>query len=312
MANEASRRPSVVTPGNHDGVHLGHRALVRAARERGAAEGLATLAMFFDPHPTAVLSPERAPVLLTPPERRVEILRRAGADDVLVLPFTPAFASLSPRAFVEEVLIRRCAARSVVVGPDFQFGHKRAGTIATLRELGGEYGFDVIVVPPVMFEGAPSSSTRIRKVLGEGDVRAAAGMLTRVHDVDGVVIEGDRRGRTIGFPTANLRVDAGAMPSDGVYAVIAKRLDAADGTVLTGVANLGTRPTFDRDKSFEVFLFDFDASIYGERLRVGFVDRIRGVERFESLDALVAQIRRDCETAKARISAAPKELLSWL
>lgn len=312
MAVEAARRPSVVTPGNHDGVHLGHRALVRAARERAARDGLETLAMFFDPHPTAVLSPERAPVLLTTPSRRVDILRSAGADDVLVLPFTPEFASLSPRAFVEEVLIRRCAAKAVVVGPDFQFGHKRAGTIDTLRELGAEYGYDVIVVPPVMFEGAPSSSTRIRKGLAEGDVRAAAGMLTRVHDVDGVVVEGDRRGRTIGFPTANLRIEAGAVPADGVYAVVARRLDEPGGPRLLGVANLGARPTFDRDRSFEVHLFDFDASIYGERLRVGFVERLRGVEKFPSLDALVARIHLDCDAARVALAAVPEERLGWL
>jgi len=271
--------------------------------------------MFFDPHPTAVLTPERAPVLLTRPERRVEILRRVGADDVVVLPFTTEFACLSPREFAAEVLIRRCGARAVVVGPDFQFGHKRAGTIDTLRELGGEYGYDVIVVPPVMFEGAPSSSTRIRRVLAEGDVRTARGMLARVHDVDGTVVEGDRRGRTIGFPTANLSVDGGALPGDGVYSVVARRIDASGeegSTILEGVANLGARPTFDRDRSFEVHLFDFDRSIYGERLRVGFVERVRGVTKFASLEALVAQIRNDCDTARAQIASMPKEFASWL
>lgn len=302
----------MVTPGNHDGVHLGHRALVTAARQRARKEGLATLAMFFDPHPTAVLTPDRAPVLLTRPDRRVEVLEQAGADEVLVLPFTAEFASLSPRAFVEEVLIRRCGARAVVVGPDFQFGHKRAGTIDTLRELGRELGYEVIVVPPVMFEGAPSSSTRIRKLLCDGDVRTAARMLTRVHDVDGLVVQGDQRGRTIGFPTANLVVDVGALPGDGVYSVVARRIDTNDRTALHGVANLGARPTVGRDKTFEVHLFGFDRTIYGETLRVGFVDRVRDVTRFESVDALVAQIARDCETAKRQLAEIPKELIAWL
>jgi riboflavin kinase/FMN adenylyltransferase len=309
MTSVHGRRPSVVTPGNHDGVHLGHRALVRAARERALAEGLETVAMFFDPHPTAVLTPDRAPTLLTTPARRVEILRTAGADDVVVLPFTHEFACMSPRTFVESVLIEACGARSVVVGPDFHFGHKRSGNIETLRELGLELGYDVIVVDPVMWNGAPSSSTRIRKVLAEGDVTAAAAMLTRVHDVDGLVVHGDHRGRTIGFPTANLSVGSLMLPSDGVYAVVAKR---TGGALLHGVANLGLRPTVDRDRSFEVHLFDFDAEIYGETLRVGFVERIRGVVKFPDLDALKAQIGKDAAEARAAIARAPKEWLAWL
>lgn len=312
MGTSRAMRPSVVTPGNHDGVHLGHRALVRTARERAALEGLDTLAMFFDPHPTAVLMPERAPALITSPARRVEILRRAGADDVVVLPFTPTFASMTPREFVQSVLVETCSARAVVVGPDFHFGHRRSGNIETLRTLGHEFGYEVIVVPPVMFEGEPSSSTRIRRVLIDGDVTQAAGMLTRVHDVDGRVVEGDQRGRTIGFPTANLAVDQGFLPADGVYAVIAKRIGAADTRVLHGVANLGLRPTVSRDRSFEVHLFDFDETIYGETLRIGFVERLRGVVKFDGLEALRAQIALDCDHAHDAIARAPKEWLTWL
>ncbi len=268
--------------------------------------------MFFDPHPTAVLTPERAPTLITSPARRIEVLEQAGADEVLALPFTPAFASMSPREFAESVLVETCRARAVVVGPDFHFGHRRSGNIDTLRTLGTELGYEVIVVPPVMFEGEPSSSTRIRRVLMDGDVVQAAGMLTRVHDVDGRVIEGDRRGRTIGFPTANLAVDVGMLPADGVYAVIARRLDDPGSTTLAGVANLGLRPTVDRDRTFEVHLFDFDAEIYGETLRVGFVERLRGVARFDGIEALRAQIARDADHARDALSRAPKEWLRWL
>ncbi len=182
-----------MTPGNHDGVHLGHRALVDAAKARAARDGLVTTAMFFDPHPTSLLAPERAPTLLTSPTRRVEILKGAGADEVFVMPFDEEFASLTPRAFAEKVLVETCGARCVVVGPDFHFGTKRSGNVQTLRALGEELGYDVIVVPPALFEGEPSSSTRIRKCLREGDVVAAAGMLTRVHEVTGKVVHGDHR-----------------------------------------------------------------------------------------------------------------------
>lgn len=293
-------------------MHLGHRALVREARQRAARDGLDTLAMFFDPHPTAMLAPERAPTLLTTPERRVTLLRAAGADDVVVMPFTPHFAGLSPREFAETVLIEACAAKSVVVGPDFHFGHKRSGNIDTLRELGVELGYDVIVVPPVMWSDAPSSSTRIRRMLADGDVLAAASMLTRVHDVDGEVVHGDHRGRTLGFPTANLRGDGCMLPADGVYAVVAKRVSDPSGRTLRGVANLGARPTVDRTPTFEVHLFDFDETIYGETLRVGFVERLRGIVRFDGLLALKAQIARDAEAAKAALDGAEKGWLAWL
>lgn len=303
--------PSIVTPGNHDGVHVGHRALVRAAKERATREGLRTLAMFFDPHPTSVLAPERAPTLLTTPARRETLLRGAGADDVLVLPFDETFASMSPTAFVEEVLVARCGARGVVVGPDFHFGHKRAGNIDMLCALGATHGFDVTVVPPVIVGDAPSSSTRIRACLRDGDVETAARMLTRVHEVEGRVIEGDKRGRTIGFPTANLGEIAVQRPGDGVYAVLVRRLDR-DGPLLAGVANVGVRPTVDAGRSFEVHLLDFEGDLYGERLRVGVVSRLRGEQKFSSLDALVAQIGRDVANARDALSTPNREHLTWL
>jgi riboflavin kinase/FMN adenylyltransferase len=303
--------PSIVTPGNHDGVHLGHRALVHAARARAAGEGLRTLAMFFDPHPTSVLAPERAPTLLTTPTRRAGLLRSAGADDVLVLPFDQTFASMSPEAFVEEVLVSRCAARGVVVGPDFHFGHKRTGNIDTLRALGHVHGFDVTVVEPVMVEGSPSSSTRIRACLREGDVTAAATMLARLHEVEGVVVEGDKRGRTIGFPTANLADICVQCPADGVYAVVVRVLER-DAPLLFGVANVGVRPTMAAGRSFEVHVFDFEGDLYGARLRVGLAQRLRGEQRFSSLDALVAQIGADVGAARAALTTLRQEWLTWL
>lgn len=302
-----------MTPGNHDGVHLGHRALVDAARARAARDGLVTTAMFFDPHPTSLLAPERAPTLITSPTRRVEILKGAGADEVFVMPFDEEFASLTPRAFAEKVLVETCGARCVVVGPDFHFGTKRSGNVETLRALGQELGYDVIVVPPALFEGEPSSSTRIRKCLREGDVVSAAGMLTRVHEVTGKVVHGDHRGRTIGFPTANLAWEDVQLPADGVYAVVVRRLDRPErDELLHGVANLGVRPTMAAGRSFEVHLFDFDGDLYGATLRVGLVERIRGEHRFPGLEELKARIAIDCDAARTAVRNVRKEWLAWL
>ncbi len=303
---------TVVTPGNHDGVHLGHRALVRAARARAEERGLRAVAMFFDPHPSRVLAPDRAPPRLTTVERRRELLVGAGADEAVAWPFDLAFASLAPEAFVRDVLVDRLGARGVVVGPDFRFGQGRTGDLALLRALGGAHAFEVTVVEPVTVGGERVSSTAIRERLTAGDAEGAAALLGRVHDVDGTVVEGDRRGRAIGFPTANLDCDPVMLPADGVYAVVARRLDVSHAPRLAGVANLGIRPTFDAGRSVEVHLFDFDEDVYRARMRVGFVTRIRREERFEGLDALKAQIARDAARAREALSATDEELLRWV
>ena len=307
------RTHSVVTPGNHDGVHLGHRALINAAKKTAETHGWQTLAMCFEPHPTAVLVPERAPVLLTDMERRVEILRGAGCDDVVVLPFDNEFSKMTPDRFVERVLLDACAAKGVVVGPDFHFGHKRSGNIATLREWGERDGFTVELVEPVMYKGDAVSSTRLRRTLGEdGNVEDAAVMMTRFHETTGVVVQGDQRGRQIGFPTANLEVGALQLPKDGVYAVVARLLGEADAPLLHGVANLGNRPTFEAGRSIEVHLFGFDGDLYGKRMRVGFVSRLRGEAKFDGLDALRRQIDRDCDAAKNALQHLDQGLVRWI
>ena len=305
--------PSVVTPGNHDGVHLGHRALIDAAKKTADQHGWKTLGMFFNPHPTALLAPERAPVLLTSIERRVEIMRRAGCDDVLVLPFDNEFARLTPNEFVQTVLVDACHAKGVVVGPDFHFGHKRSGNIETLRAWGGEDAFLVELVQPVMVGNEAVSSTRIRRVLREdGDVEAAAVMMTRLHEIAGEVVRGDQRGRELGFPTANLDVEPLQLPKDGVYSVVARLLDEPGAELLHGVANLGNRPTFGAGRSVEVHLFGFEGEIYGKRMRIGFASRIRGEAKFDGLEPLKAQIDRDCDAAKNALQRTSPELARWI
>ena len=305
--------PSVVTPGNHDGVHLGHRALIDAAKRTADAHGWQTLAMCFEPHPTTVLVPERAPVLITDMERRVEILKGAGCDDVVVLPFDSEFSKMTPDQFVERVLLDACHAKGVIVGPDFHFGYKRSGNIATLRQWGEREGFTVELVEPVMFKGESVSSTRLRRVLREeGNVKDAGFMMSRLHETSGLVVQGDQRGREIGFPTANLEVGPLQLPKDGVYAVVARVLDEAGSPLLHGIANLGNRPTFEAGRSVEVHLFGFDGDLYGKRMRIGFAARIRGESKFDGLEALRAQINRDCEQAKNALQQLSPDLVRWI
>jgi riboflavin kinase/FMN adenylyltransferase len=307
------RTPSVVTPGNHDGIHLGHRALIDAAKRTAEPHGWQTIAMCFEPHPTAVLVPERAPMLLTDMERRIDILKGAGCDDVVVLPFDSEFSKMTPDRFVERVLLDACHAKGVVVGPDFHFGHRRSGNIATLRQWGEREGFTVELVEPVMYKGDSVSSTRLRRILREdGNVEDAAVMMTRVHEAAGLVVRGDQRGREIGFPTANLEVGPLQLPSDGVYAVVARVLQEAGAPLLHGVANLGNRPTFQAGRSVEVHLFGFDGDLYGKRLRIGFVARIRGESRFDGPQALREQIDRDCDQAKNALQQLSPDLVRWI
>lgn len=297
-------RASAVVPGNHDGVHVGHRALIAEARRAAAHAGLDVVALTFNPHPLTLLAPERAPVPITTIERRIELLQQAGVDRVVVARFDEAYASQPPDEFVRQVLVRDLSAKAVVVGPDFRFGAGRRGTLEQLRALGGAHGFEVSEVPPVTLPDIGRvSSTRVREALSAGEVERARAMLDRFHEVEGTVVLGHRRGSTIGFPTANLDPDPILMPADGVYAVVARVMRSSDGTntpgpLLSGVANLGTRPTFAAGRSVEAHLFDFDADLYGARLRVFFVARLRAEQKFESVTALREQITKDAEQAR--------------
>ena len=308
--------PAVVTPGNYDGVHLGHRALVSEARLRAERDepALRVVTMTFDPHPAHFVNPERAPPLLTTPAKRAELLRAAGVDHVEIVPFDDAFCALEPTAFVQDVLIGRLAARAVVVGEDFRFGAQRAGDVGLLAKLGAPHGLEVITVAPVTLDGRLVSSSQIRAALAAGDVVLAARMLTRVHDVERRVVRGDQRGRTIGFPTANLELQGMMPPADGVYAVAVRILDAdgLPGGMLWGVANLGVRPTVRAGRSMDVHILDFGGDLYERRLRVGFVARLRGEQKFSGLEALKAQIAKDVEAGRTALAACDARLLSWM
>jgi riboflavin kinase/FMN adenylyltransferase len=308
----AAQRGTVATPGNYDGVHLGHRALIAAARRIAEPRGLGTVALIFDPHPVRFLAPRRALPLLTTIPRRIEILRKVGSDDVKVLAFDDVLATLAPEEFVASRLIADHRMNAIVIGPDFRFGQARRGDVQTLRRLGQTLGFEVVVVEPVEVGGSRVSSTRVRETLDGGDVATAARLLGRLHDVDGTVVRGDGRGRSMGYPTANLRCDDVVLPSDGVYAVVVRRLDGDGSSVMNGVANLGIRPTFDAGRSVEVHLFDIDRDLVGTRLRVGFVARVREERRFEGAADLKAQIARDAEAAREAIARCEEPLLSWI
>jgi riboflavin kinase/FMN adenylyltransferase len=286
-----------VAVGNFDGVHRGHQKLVAAARARAAAAAGTCVALTFDPHPARVLQPDRPLRRLMTEEQRAEALAALGVDVLAVLPFTPALAALSPEDFATSVLRGALRAKAVVVGEDFRFGKARAGDVAQLRELGSRLGFEVVGVPPVLEGGAPVSSTRIREALGLGDVATAASLLGRPYFVDGEVVRGEGRGRTLGIPTANLLVENEILPKGGVYAARAGRPGEP---LRPAVVNLGRRPTFGGgEPTVEAHLLDYDADLYRQRLRVSFEARLRDERAFAGKDALVAQIREDMAAARA-------------
>ena len=302
---------AVVVPGNFDGVHLGHQSLIEKARAIAKPHGWRVVALTFDPHPLAFFAHDRAPQLLSGVRTRASQIRDAGADDVIVKAFDSHFASQSPEDFVANIFLGELDAKAIVVGEDFRFGHKRAGDIALLRELGRTHNFGVHISEPVIVEGEIVSSTRIRKCLSEGNVAMATRLLGRAHSIVGTVIHGEERGRTIGFPTANLqRTEPGMVPAHGVYAVVARR--RSTGELLRGVANVGNRPTFEAGFSIENHFFDFAGDLYGETLRVAFVERLRGEQKFDGVTALKEQIAKDSAAAASLLETLHRRWPAWL
>jgi riboflavin kinase / FMN adenylyltransferase len=296
--------PSVVTIGVFDGVHLGHQRVVGRAAEVATELGLPVVAVTFDPHPDEVVRPGSHPPFLCTARRRAELLAGLGADAVCVLPFTREFSELGPDDFVRAVLVDRLHAARVVVGEDFRFGYRAAGDVPLLAQLGEKYDFTVEGVPLLADNGVTISSSEIRQRLAAGDVAGAARDLGRPHRVEGVVVRGHRRGRALGFPTANLEtLPHTAIPADGIYAGWLTTLDPSGRELERWPAaiSVGTNPTFDgQERSIEAYALDRDdLDLYGVHVAVDFAARLRGMERFDSVDELVAQMHRDVAAAAA-------------
>ncbi len=290
--------PHAVTIGNFDGLHLGHQAMLARLQDVARARGLPSCVLSFEPHPREFFTPEQAPARLSSLREKAECLQRMGIDRLHVFRFDRAFSALTADAFIEQVLGTTLQARYVLVGDDFRYGARRAGDFALLRQAGEALGFDAESLPTVEVAGERSSSTAVRTALAAGELEHAARLLGRPYSISGRVVHGDKLGRDIGFPTANIQLKHNRPPLMGIFAV---ELCGLNGEPLAGVASLGKRPTVkgaDAVPVLEVHLFDFKAEIYGRRVRVDFLHKLRDEEKYPDLDTLVAQIRRDVDNAK--------------
>jgi len=285
--------------GNFDGVHRGHQAVIAAAREASLRTGAPLGVVTFEPHPREVFAPGAPPFRLMNAEARAHRLEKLGVDILYEIPFDLGLAGLSPEAFVDDVIVRGLGLSHVVVGADFCFGKARAGTAETLRSMGARRGFGTTVAPLLEFDGLEVSSTRIRDALAQGRPRDAAEMLGHYHRIEGEVIRGDQRGRDLGYPTANMSIAGLHPPRFGVYAVLVDVLSGPHVGRHAGVASLGVRPMFGvNTPNLETHLFDFRGDLYGTHLSVALVEFLRDEAKFDSLEALIAQM--DADSAKAR------------
>ena len=297
---EDPRPPRWVHPvlalGNFDGLHRGHRKILDRMRRVADERGATSVIMTFDPHPPRVVRPDKAPPLLMTKAQKLEAIADAGVQGAAIVRFTPELSRWEPETFVRTVLVDWLRVAEVWVGANFLFGHDRAGNFSMLRVLGARYGFKAEKIDPVRYKDFVVSSTRIRRLVGEGRVDEAGALLGHHYFLDGTVVRGDQRGRTIGFPTANLCTDNELLPPHGVYATTAQMVDA----VYPAITNVGTRPTVDASGRtvVETHIFNLDRDLYGRPLRIGFVQRLRDERAFESLDQLRAQIEADCQGAR--------------
>ena len=289
-------RPTVLTLGVFDGLHLGHQQIRRTVVDRAMAVKSVATAITFDPHPRAVLYPESAPPLLQTLDQRLANLEVLGIEQAIVIPFTREFAGQPAEGFLSDIIHDRLHAKEVYLGKGFAFGKDRGGNIDLLRSMSEKLGFTADEIDEVQLRGLRISSSRIRKLLDEGRINLARRMLGRPYGVEGVIIRGNRRGHTIGFPTANLKPHNRVIPRYGVYATAT----LIDGTWRKSITNIGVRPTFesDADPSIESYIFDFDGDLYGDVLRVRFLHRIRDERKFNGIDELKAQIEKDSSRAR--------------
>jgi len=286
----------VLALGNFDGVHRGHQKVLDSVRRVAGQRGATFVVMTFDPHPSRVVRPDKAPPLLMTTAQKLEAIAAAGLQGAAIVRFTPELSRWAPETFVETVLVDWLKVASVWVGANFLFGHDRTGNFSLLRMLGGRYNFKAEKIDPVRYKDFVVSSTRIRRLVSEGRVDEAAALLGHQYYLEGTVMRGEERGRTIGFPTANLSTENELLPSHGVYATTT----TVDGVVRPSVTNVGVRPTVDASgrTSVETHIFSLDRNLYDASIRVGFVQRLRDERTFESLDVLRAQIAADCDKAR--------------
>jgi riboflavin kinase / FMN adenylyltransferase len=286
----------VLALGNFDGLHRGHRKILERVRRVAGERGATPVVMTFDPHPPRIVRPDKAPPLLMTKAQKLEALADAGVQGAAIVRFTDELSRWDPESFVRTVLVDWLHIAEVWVGANFLFGRDRAGNFTLLRALGARYGFKAEKIDPVRYKDFVVSSTRIRRLVSEGRVDEAGALLGHQYAIDGTVVHGDHRGRTIGFPTANLCSENELLPPNGVYATTAR----VGAIVLPAVTNIGTRPTVDRSGKthIETHVFNLDKDLYGAPLRIGFVQRLRDERSFESLEALRAQIEADCQRAR--------------
>lgn len=295
-------RGAAVTIGAYDGLHLGHRAIIKEVRHLAETRGAVSAMVTFDRHPAEVVRPASAPCRLTSLEQKLELLEATGIDLVYVVVFDEQRANETAQDFVKEVLVDGLAAKAVIVGHDFHFGKDRGGNVEMLQHEGAVHGFDVLGMRLVNSGAEAVSSTRIRGLLRDGEVAAAAGLLGRPHEVRGTVMHGDARGRELGFPTANVAVPDGVcMPADGIYAAL---YTTPDGVAHPAAVSLGRRPTFYVDAQaslLEAYLLDFSGDLYDQPAAVAFVERLRGEQRFENVDDLIKQMHADVSATRAAL-----------
>lgn len=289
--------PCALTIGNFDGLHRGHLAMLEKLRQEAATRKLPACVLTFEPHPREFFNPAQAPARLTSLREKAELLQSAGLDRLHVFRFDRAFASLSAEAFIEQALVKTLHAKWILVGDDFRYGAKRAGDFALLQTLGRRYGYEADSLPTVTVDGIRSSSTAVREALAEGDMDKAAQLLGRPYSITGRVVHGDKLGRTIGFPTANIQLRHNRPPLTGIFAV---QICGIGANPLPGVSSLGVRPTIKANgrPTLEAYIFDFDRDLYGQRLRVDFLKKLRDEEKYPDLQSLIAQIKRDVDNAQ--------------
>jgi len=296
-ASSAPLPPVALTVGNFDGLHRGHQAMLQRLLDGARARGLQSCVLTFEPHPREFFTAAAAPTRLTSLREKLELLAVHGVARTHVQRFDRAFASLAPEAFVEQVLEKRLRARWLVIGEDFRFGTKRAGDVPLLKELGGRHGFETEILPAVSLSGVRVSSSAVRAALAAGDLEAAEGLLGRPYSISGRVVHGRKLGRELGFATANVQLKHNRPPLSGIFAV---RVHGVGTRSRPAVASLGVRPTITASGRavLEVHLFDFSEDLYGAHMRVEFLRKIRDEKKYSNLDALKAQIERDCKVAR--------------